>query len=59
MVDAATQLQQVYNIMGTHDLNRWETNFIEQLHQVANGQTVKLTTPQLEKLQEIWERHFA
>ena len=60
-VSLATMLQQIVGLLGTKDINEWETRFIESVRGALppHGQTTALSDKQADKIEQIWERHFA
>lgn len=54
-------LKQVHGCLGTKDLNDWEEGFVKSLWE--RSQEAKrpdlLTPKQVERLEELWKKHFA
>jgi hypothetical protein len=55
------KVKQVAALLGTADLNEWETGFVTNLDAITgNGQdTTRLTDNQITALERIYNRHFA
>jgi hypothetical protein len=54
-------LAQLEGLLGTEDLSEWEQKFVSNcLVQSDQGQhTPKLSGKQVEKIEQVWEKHFA
>ncbi len=60
MVSTATMIQRLEGLLGTKDLNDWESSFVRTLaHRMHAGEVTKLTGNQVEKLDELHGRHFS
>lgn len=61
MATVRIQLLQLEGLLGTADLSEWEQKFVENcLRQSDHGDhTPKLTGKQVEKIDDIWAKHFA
>jgi hypothetical protein len=57
-VSQREKLAQVSGMLGTPDLNDWESSFIESLQRFAK-ETTGMTDKQAKKLDQIWCKHFA
>ncbi len=55
------KVQQLSGLTGTKDLSDWEAKFVASVVEAMDGTmaTTKLTSKQVEKIDEIFERHFA
>lgn len=60
-VSVGTMLKQMAGLVGTKDLNDWETRFVKNvLQRTGEGaRTSILTADQVEKVEQIWREHFA
>lgn len=60
-VSVRTMLKQLAGMVDTKDLNAWENDFLKrQLEITSNGdRTSILTTSQIEKVEQLWTKHFA
>jgi hypothetical protein len=60
-VSVRTMLKQLAGMVDTKDLSPWENDFLKQkLEATGNGdRTSVLTTGQIEKIEQIWRKHFA
>ena len=61
MPSVGNMLKQLEGLLGTKDITPWEEKFIKSaIEQSDQGRsTPKLSGKQVEKIDEIWERHFA
>jgi hypothetical protein len=60
-VSVGTKIQQLEGMLDTKDLSDWENTF---LHGICEGtvgglKTGGLSDKQLERIEALWERHFA
>lgn len=55
------KLRQLEGLLGMRDISAWEERFItDMMKKSKNGyQTTNLTGNQVEKISELYERHFA
>lgn len=60
-VSLGTMLRQMSGMADTKDLSQWENRFLKNvLERTGEGaRTSILTADQAEKVEEIWNRHFA
>ena len=56
-----TMIKQLAGMIHTKDLNAWENGFVQNaLEQSQQGtRTSRLTDSQVEKVEQIWRKHFA
>jgi len=61
MASINSMVKRLHNLVGTPDLNDWETKFVTNLmNQSQQGEnTTSLTEPQIERLEELFDKHFA
>lgn len=61
MTSLGSMVRQLAGLVGTNDASPWERTFISSLvTRTENGKdTTMLTDNQVEKLTEVWEKHFA
>lgn len=61
MPSVGAMLAQLEGLLGTEDLSEWEQKFVSNcLVQSDQGQhTPKLSGKQVEKIEQVWEKHFA
>ena len=64
MVSIATMIARLEGLLGTADLTAWEQGFVRKVAtttaaQRAAGKPLDLTPGQVEKIDELHERHFA
>ena len=53
-------IERCLGLLGTDDLNAWETGFIESMKQrLDDGRVLNITEPQLSALEHIFNKHFA
>lgn len=56
----ASMIEKLTGLLGTDDLNAWETGFVEScLKHVADGTVTSLTDRQVEALDALHAKHFA
>lgn len=60
-VSIGTKLEQIVGLLGTRDVNSWEQGFIESVRGALppHGQTTALSGKQVEKIEQIWTKHFS
>ena len=56
-----TMVKQLCGMLGTNDLTPWETGFVEAIRDGTNdgAKTSHLTSKQVEKIEQVWSKHFA
>ncbi|MGK2829195.1 hypothetical protein ACSI5F_03700 [Ralstonia pseudosolanacearum] len=60
MVSTTQMIQRLEGMLGTQDLTDWEQGFVRSLaSRMHAGEVTKLSGDQVDKLDEIHERHFA
>lgn len=60
MVSTTVMIQRLEGLLGTKDLNDWETSFVRSLAQRMHaGEVTKLSGDQVDKLDELHGRHFS
>lgn len=60
MVSTTVMIQRLEGLLGTKDLNDWETSFVRTLAaRMHAGEVTKLSGNQVEKLDELHGRHFS
>ncbi len=61
IVSVRSMLKQLAGLVDTKDLSDWENGFLkEKLAFTQNGdRTSPLSAGQIEKIEEIWRKHFA
>jgi len=54
-------LEQLSGLLGTDDLSKWENEFVRHIIDVVaeEGCTTGLSGRQVEKIEQIWSKHFA
>ncbi len=54
-------IKQLAGLLGTKDVNAWETDFIKGIVQLTgNGENTKyLSAPRVEVIERIYRKHFA
>lgn len=60
-VSLGTKIRQVHGLLGTKDVNAWETDFIESVWawSAQGADTRTLTGKQIEVIERIWGKHFS
>ncbi|TSP10647.1 hypothetical protein [Cupriavidus campinensis] len=59
MVSTSTMIKRLEGMLDTKDLTTWEQEFVHKLADVMRaGEVTQLTGAQVEKLDELHERHF-
>lgn len=61
-VSIGAQLEQLDGLRGTKDLSEWEANFVANMvvrYVAAGKSTTALTDRMVEKIEQIWTKHFA
>ncbi|MCC7082556.1 MAG: hypothetical protein IT530_17965 [Burkholderiales bacterium] len=60
LVSTATMVEQLEGLLGTNDLNDWETGFVESLVEARDdGRLLNLSGKQGEALDRLYRKHFA
>jgi hypothetical protein len=61
MKSVGQKIMQVEGLLGTRAVNDWETGFIESIvaSTRAGKETKHLTADQVQKIEQIYNRHFA
>ncbi|MDF3837102.1 hypothetical protein P3W85_29725 [Cupriavidus basilensis] len=60
LVSTTTMIKRLEGLLGTGDLSEWEKSFVRSLVDVQKaGKVTQLTGAQVEKLDELYGRHFA
>ncbi len=60
MLSTSKMIQQFEGLIGTEDLSVWEAEFVQKLADInRSGEVTKLTGNQVDKLDELYRRHFA
>ena len=59
-VSLAAQITQIHGLLGTPDVNAWETDFIESVWawSAQGTTTLGITGRQAEVIDRIWRKHF-
>ena len=58
LVSLKTKIKQLTGLLGTKDLSEWEHRFVDSVSEHLDD-TTALSAKQAEKIEQIWERHFA
>lgn len=59
MISTATMIQRLEGMLDTKDLTEWEHDFVRKLASLMRaGEVTQLTGAQVDKLDELHERHF-
>jgi hypothetical protein len=60
LISTTTMIQKLTGLIGTSDLNAWEAGFVAKLYRyVEAGRVTELTDNQVERLEELHNKHFA
>ncbi|MCC7484574.1 MAG: hypothetical protein IT529_06250 [Burkholderiales bacterium] len=61
IVSLNTKIQQLHGLLGTHEVNEWETDFISSVWGWSREgkDTRTITERQIEVIERIWGKHFA
>lgn len=60
IVSIGAKLEQLDGLRGTNDLSEWEAGFVEgALERLRSHGTTFLSEKQVEKIEQIWSKHFA
>jgi hypothetical protein len=61
LVSTNIKIKQLDGLLGTRDLNDWERGFVANTVAITQDGTQpgKLTEKQLERVDAMWEKHFA
>lgn len=59
-VSVLVMAAQICGLLGTKDLSDWETTFCTSIKAaLETEQTTELSDKQVEKIEQIWKKHFA
>lgn len=60
-VSVRTQLLQLAGLVDTTDVSNWENGFLKNVLEATEqgARTSRLTEKQLERIEELWRKHFA
>ncbi|WP_011298524.1 hypothetical protein [Cupriavidus necator] len=59
MVSTTQMIQRLEGLLGTKDLNSWEQGFVRSLAtRMHAGEVTRLTGDQVDKLDELYGKHF-
>jgi len=60
-VSVGAMIRQLAGMVGTNDLSDWENRFLKNIVERSGEglRTSSLSSDQVEKLEEIWTKHFA
>jgi hypothetical protein len=60
-VSVRTMLLQVAGLVDTTDVNDWENGFLKSVLRISEdgARSSRLTEKQIERLEEVWRKHFA
>ena len=59
LISTTTMIRRLQGCLGTGDLSQWEERFVRKLAAQAEvGQVTQLSERQIEKLEELHEKHF-
>lgn len=60
-VSIGAKVKQLAGMLDTQDLSDWENRFVRSIVQRSNAgaDTTHLTDAQVERLDELWQKHFA
>ena len=61
MKSIGATIEQLSGMLGTDDLNEWETGFVESIVERIGDRkdTSRLSEKQVETAERIWRKHFA
>jgi hypothetical protein len=60
MVSTLNKIRKLEGCLGTNDMSAWEETFVRALRaKVREGDGTQLTDAQIDKLQELYDKHFA
>lgn len=61
MTSTQTKIKQLLALVDTKDVSKWENEFIKNLkgYLPPGGMVEALSDKQLEKIEQIWSKHFA
>ena len=55
-----SMIERLCGLLGTDDLNEWETGFVESMkRRLDEGKVLNITEPQLSSLERLFNKHFA
>ncbi len=61
-VSIGSMIEQLHGLLGTGDLGDWEESFVTSVHERyvwVNKNSTQLSGKQVEKIEQIWAKHFA
>lgn len=59
-VSTSTMIRCLLGCIGTQDLTRWETEFVQNLNELLEaGKVTRLTDNQVNTLDRLYRKHFA
>lgn len=59
-VSIIVKAAQICGLLGTKDLSEWETTFCKSINELLeSNNTTVLSDKQVEKIDQIWGKHFA
>lgn len=60
-VSVGTMIEQLSGLLGTADLSDWEQGFVENMVRESGGgmKTSRLSEAQVDKVEQVWRKHFA
>ena len=60
-VTVGTMIRQLAGMVDTKDLSKWESTFVSDMvdRSARGSQTAHLSSSQVEKIEQIWKKHFA
>lgn len=60
-ISLGTMIQQLSGLLDTNDLSHWEQTFIASMveHTGNGSRTSHLSEPRVEKIEQIYRKHFA
>jgi hypothetical protein len=60
-VSVRTMLLQVAGLVDTKDVGDWENGFLKSVLKISEdgARSSRLTEKQIERLEEVWRKHFA
>ena len=61
MTSINTKIKQIHGLLGTKDVNEWETDFISSVWgwSVQGTSTRSISEKQIAIVERIWKKHFA
>jgi hypothetical protein len=60
-VSVRTMLLQIAGLVDTKDVSDWENGFLKSVLRISEdgARSSRLTEKQIERLEEVWRKHFA